>query len=432
MSLLSLLNRNRLKRNSNLRRIIDNIGWLFFDKILRMGIGLFVGAWVARYLGPDQFGLVSYAMAIVAMCGSVAGLGLYGIIVRDLVQRPVDTYTTLGTAFLLQSLGGLLAFILAIVAISIIRPADDLIRLVVAILGFALIFKSVDVVKYWFESQVKSKYPVLVENGVFLAMAAARVYLILVQASLMSFVWISLVEAVLVAGGLLLTYKRNSGPIFEWRVSFLRAKALLLESWPLILSSAASMINMRMDQAMLGSMVSSHVVGNYSAAVRLAEVWLMIPSVVGASIYPAIIEAKGISEQLYRYRLFLITGVMAALVVPVATVISIFSDEIVILIFGGQYSSAGNYLSLYIWTGVPYLIFFVVNQMFYIEGLLKIAFAVSVFSLFSNILLNSLLIPLYGGEGAVIATLITTICSTLLSLFILNMKVGIFFGRRKN
>ncbi|AVO55232.1 flippase [Ectopseudomonas mendocina] len=431
MSLL-LLNRDRLKRNSSLRKIIDNIGWLFFDKILRMGIGLFVGAWVARYLGPDQFGLVSYAMAIVAMCGSIAGLGLYGIIVRDLVQRPADTYTTLGTAFVLQSLGGLLAFILTVVVISIVRPADDQIRLIVAVLGFAIIFKSADVVKYWFESQVKSKYSVLVENGIFLVMAAARIYLILVQASLMSFVWITLIEAVLVAGGLLLIYKRNSGPIIDWRFNFLRAKALLLESWPLILSAVASMINMRMDQAMLGSMVSSHVVGNYSAAVRLAEVWLMIPSVIGASVYPAIIEAKGISEQLYRYRLLLITGVMAALVVPVATVISIFSDEIILLVFGGQYSSAGSYLSLYIWTGVPYLIFFVVNQMFYIEGLLKIAFAVSVFSLFSNILLNSLLIPLFGGEGAALATLITTICSTLLSLFILNVKVGIFFGRRKN
>lgn len=431
MSLL-LLNRDRLKKNSSLRKIIDNIGWLFFDKILRMGVGLFVGAWVARYLGPDQFGLVSYAMAIVAMCGSVAGLGLYGIIVRDLVQRPADTYTTLGTAFVLQSLGGLLAFILTIVVISIVRPADDQIRLIVAVFGFAIIFKSADVVKYWFESQVKSKYSVLVENGVFLVMAAARIYLILVKASLMSFVWISLVEAVLIAGGLLLIYKRNSGPIIDWRFNFLRAKALLLESWPLILSAVASMINMRMDQAMLGSMVSSHVVGNYSAAVRLAEVWLMIPSVIGASVYPAIIEAKGISEQLYRYRLLLITGVMATLVVPVAIVISIFSDEIILLVFGGQYSSAGSYLSLYIWTGVPYLIFFVVNQMFYIEGLLKIAFAVSVFSLFSNILLNSLLIPLFGGEGAALATLITTICSTLLSLFILNVKVGIFFGRRKN
>jgi PST family polysaccharide transporter len=192
----------------------------------------------------------------------------------------------------------------------------------------------------------------------------------------------------------------------------------------------ASMINMRMDQVMLGSMVNNTVVGNYSAAVRLAEVWLIIPGIIGASIYPAIIAAKGKSEELYRQRILQTTKLMAAGVLPVAVIISLLSGQIVHLVFGQQYAFAGNYLAIYIWTGVPYLVFFVLNQMFYIEGLLKVGFVVSVFSVSSNVLLNFILIPMFGGMGAAISTLITAIGSTLLSLFILNLKTGIFLKRK--
>jgi O-antigen/teichoic acid export membrane protein len=406
--------------------MLTNTGWLLGDKILRMGMGLLVGVWVARYLGPEQFGAINYAMAIVALFGALAGLGLNGIVVRDLVRKPEGTSLTLGTAFVLQLIGGFLAFVLAVVAISIMRPADDLARTMVAILGFALVFKAAEVVKYWFESQVKSKYTVWAEHGVFLALAAVRVVLILNQAPLLAFVWAALAETALAGVFLLLVYSRKAGALSRWSANLSRAKGLLMESWPLILGSMASMINMRMDQVMLGSMVNNTVVGNYSAAVRLAEVWLIVPGIIGSSIYPAIIAAKEKSEELYRQRILQTTKLMAAGVLPVAVLISLLSDHIVHLVYGQQFASAGNYLAIYIWTGVPYLIFFVLNQMFYIEGLLRIGFGLSIFTVLSNVVLNLVLIPGFGGTGAALASLLTSWCTVLLSLAILNSKTGIF------
>jgi len=418
--------RARIEHRRNLQNALTNTGWLFGDKILRMGVGLLVGVWVARYLGPEQFGLMNYAMAIVALFGAIAGLGLNGIVVRDLVQKPEGTHLTLGTAFVLQLIGGFVAFVLAVAAISIMRPTDDLARTMVAILGFALVFKAAEVVKYWFESQVKSKYAVWAESGVFLVLAAVRVVLILNQAPLLAFVWAALAETALAGVFLLLIYSRKVGALSRWSASLSRAKGLLMESWPLILGSMASMINMRMDQVMLGSMANNAVVGNYSAAVRLAEVWLIVPGIIGSSIYPAIIAAKGKSEELYRQRILHTTRLMAAGVLPLAVIISLLSDQIVHLVYGQQYAFAGNYLAIYIWTGVPYLVFFVLNQMFYIEGLLKIGFFVSVFSVSLNLMLNFILIPMFGGMGAAVSTLIAAIGSTLLSLFILNLKTRIF------
>jgi PST family polysaccharide transporter len=430
LKLLSAPLRARVEHRPNLQNALTNTGWLLGDKILRMGVGLLVGVWVARYLGPEQFGAMNYAMAIVALFGALAGLGLNGIVVRDLVRKPEGTNLTLGTAFVLQLIGGFLAFVLAVAAISIMRPADDLARTMVAILGFALVFKAAEVVKYWFESQVKSKYTVWAENGVFIALAAIRVVLILNQAPLLAFVWAALAETALAGVFLLLIYSRKVGALSRWNASLSRAKGLLMESWPLILGSMASMINMRMDQVMLGSMVNNTVVGNYSAAVRLAEIWLIVPGIISSSIYPAIIAAKEKSEELYRQRILQTTKLMAAGVLPVAVIISLLSDHIVHLVYGQQFASAGNYLAIYIWTGVPYLVFFILNQMFYIEGLLKVGFVVSVFAVSSNLLLNYMLIPVFGGVGAAFATLATAVGATLLSLFILNLKTGIFLKRK--
>ncbi len=420
--------RARIEHRHNLQEILVNIGWLFGDKLLRMGVGLLVGVWVARYLGPEQFGLMSYAMAIVALVSSAGSLGLNGIVVRDIVMEPDTADVTLGTAFLLQIIGGFLAFVLGLIAISIARPDDDLARFMVAVLGFVMVFKAAEVVKYWFESQVKSKYTIWVENAVFLVLAAVRVGLILAQASLLAFVWATFAEAALVAVFLLLLYAKKVGTLPFRSASVLRAKHLLMESWPLILVSFASFINMRMDQVMLGAMTNDLVVGNYSAAVRISEVWLMIPGILGASIFPAIIAAKEKSEVMYRKRILQISSYMAMVVLLVALVISTGANQITYLLYGKQYASAGGYLAILIWSGVPYLIFFAFNQMYYIEKLVRISFYVAAFAVTSNISLNLALIPVYGGTGAAVATLITAFGSTAVSLTILNVKTGIFWG----
>jgi O-antigen/teichoic acid export membrane protein len=420
--------RARVEHRPNLQKILGNVGWLFGDKVLRMGVGLLVGVWVARYLGPEQFGLMSYAMAIVALVSSVGSLGLNGIVVRDLVKEPDTADVTLGTAFLLQIIGGFLAFALAMIAINIARPDDGLAKLMVALLSFAILFKATEVVKYWFESQVKSKYTIWVESGVFLVLATVKVGLILAQASLLDFVWAALAEAALVAVLLSLLYAKKVGKLPLRSASVLRAKILLMESWPLILVSVATLINMRMDQVMLGAMTNDLVVGNYSAAVRISEVWLMIPFILGASIFPAIIAAKEKDEAIYRKRILQISYYIAPAVLLAALVISVEANQIICLLYGKQYASAGGYLAILIWSGVPYLIFFVVNQMYYIERLLKIPFYVAVFTVISNISLNLILIPSYGGTGAALATLITSFASSALSLTILNFKTGIFWG----
>ena len=204
------------KLSPRLRKIITNISWLFADRILRLGVGVFVVALIARYLGPQQFGLFSYASAFVALFYTFAGLGLERIVVRDIVHDPSCKNEILGTAFVLKLLGGTITSLLAIATISLVRPNDTLSRWLVGSLAAITIFEAFDAIDFWFQVQVKSKYTVLAKNTAFIIVTLIRITLIQMQAPLIAFAWATLVEAILGAIGLVIAYKFNKQTLLTW------------------------------------------------------------------------------------------------------------------------------------------------------------------------------------------------------------------------
>lgn len=166
--------RIRLEGRVALQKILANTGWLFIDKIIRMGVGLLVGIWVARYLGPEQFGLYNYALSFVALFSALATLGLDGIVVRDIVRDPSCKDETLGTAFVLKLIGGGLTFLFVVGANSLLRPHDRLTQWLVGIIALGTIFQAFDTIDFWFQSQVKSKHTVYSKNTAQLAINIVR------------------------------------------------------------------------------------------------------------------------------------------------------------------------------------------------------------------------------------------------------------------
>jgi PST family polysaccharide transporter len=70
-----------------LHTMLSNTGWLMIDRFVRLFLGVAVGAWVARYLGPERYGELCYSIALVALFQTVANLGADGIIIRDICRR---------------------------------------------------------------------------------------------------------------------------------------------------------------------------------------------------------------------------------------------------------------------------------------------------------------------------------------------------------
>lgn len=410
--------RDRIAHRTHLLKAVSNTGWLFADHVVRMAVGLVIGVWMARYLGPEQFGLLNYAMAFVALFAVFANLGLNSIVVRELVKHPQDSDTTLGSAFVLQTIGSILALALIVVAIVLIRPEDEAAKLIVAVLGLSMLFKPSGIVQCWFESQVQSKYSVWVENSVFLTFSAVKVALIILQAPLMAFVWAVLAEALFVAAGLFGIYAWQGGRLSAWQHQFQRARTLLRDGWPLILSGLAVMTYMRIDQIMLGQMLGDEAVGVYSAAVRISEAWYFVPAAIGASVFPAIIKARKQGEEIYYRNLQKLYDLMVLVALCVAVPMTFVSRWLVELLFGNGYQAAAPVLSISIWSGLGVAMSVIHGKWLLAEGLQKYSLLYAIAGALINVMLNLYLIPRHGLVGAAWATLCAQIAPIFLQLFI--------------
>ena len=409
--------RKRVEGRQSLQKIINNAAWLSIDKFLRMGVGLVVSIWVVRYLGPDRFGQLSYATAFVALFGAIATLGLDGIVVRELVRKPDDANEILGSAFYLRVVGGITTFVVSLVAIFLLRRNDPLSWSLVAIIAAGTFFQAVDVIDFWFQSQVLSRYTVIAKNSAFLLMALAKVGLILTHASLMMFAWVALAEIILGAIGLMLAYRYLGHRPTAWRGVLSRCLSLLGDSWPMILSGFSVAVYMKIDQVMLGDMAGNGAVGIYTSATKLTEIWYMIPMVIVSSVFPAIVQSKEQDEQLYYRRITRLFSLMAAVSLPIAVPMSLCSNWVVVKLYGASYQAAGPVLAVHIWASL--FVFYGVAQGPWdlTENLTRLAMVRIVIGAIVNILLNLWLVPAYGALGAAVATVV----SQALAAVILNI-----------
>jgi len=420
-----------------IRKVVSNISWLLVDKLIRMIGGLFVGIWVARYLGPDAFGKLSYAIAFIGLFGSFSAFGLQAIVVRELVKKQYPSKELLSSAFLIQVISAITAYIFCNTLIFVLRDDDYVVRLLVVLLSFILLFRSTDFIKYYFEANVESKYIVWVENSVFVAGSVARIFLILTKADIYSFAILMIFEAFLLAALLLFLYSKKVGsriwPYF-YANSFFR---LLKNSWPLMLSSVTVMIYMRIDQIMLGELADDSAVGVYSAAIRISEIWYLIPTIVSASLFPSLVAHHQSNRIRFDKSLQFQYELMVYLSVLIAIPVTFLSNYIIEILYGGAYSDAAQVLVVHIWSGVFVFLGVVSQQWFIAEHRERQALYRTAAGMIVNIGLNLILIPKYQAVGAAWATLIAQAVAALFfdlssratwPMFRMKMK-ALLFGR---
>jgi O-antigen/teichoic acid export membrane protein len=411
--------------NAGAMKYFKNTSWLLGEKILRMTLGLFVGVWVARYLGPERFGLFSYAQSFVALFAAIATLGLDGIVIRELVKDQSKRDSLLGTAFILKLTGAVL--VLLFLAVSVFFQSNDhQTNLLIFIIASATVFQSFNIIDFYFQSKVLSKYVVYSNVFSLLLSSVIKVILILNEAPLIAFAYVILFDSLVLASGFIYFYFQNKLPIFAWSFDKNWAKSLLKDSWPLILSGLVVSMYMKIDLVMIKNMLGSADVGQYAAAVRLSEIWYFIPLVVSSSLFPAILNAKKISTELYYSRIQQLYDLMAWIAIAIAIPMTFLSDWVVHLLYGAQFSAAGGVLMIHIWSAVFVFLGVASSKWFIAEGLQRYTFYRTLFGAIVNIGLNFVLIPQHGIYGAAIATLVSQFVASYL-FNVVNKKSRITF-----
>ena len=398
--------RQRLAGRRKLQQVLENTGWLFFDNVLRMGVGLLVSIWVTRYLGPERYGELSYATAFVFVFSSIGALGLDWVVVRNLVRTPERRDEILGSAFILKLMGGSASFCLAIGSVLLLRPDDRLATWLIAIIALGTVFQSFGVINFWFQSQVQSKYSAYARSAAFLAISLIKIALIQLQAPLIAFAWAALAEVVLGSAALLSAYRISGRHAMNWRWTRLMAGELMRDSWPLLLTDVVMLAYRRIDQVMLGEMVGKSEVGIYAVAVMLAEVWYFIPMAITSSVFPSVVEARQSGEELFQDRLQRYYNLMSFLGWAVALPVTLVANWVVGLFFGPSYAMAGPMLTGLIWGGLFINLSIARSSFLTIMNWTRLHFVTDLLGCLLNVALNLYLIPRYGGMGAVIASLV--------------------------
>ena len=388
------------------RKYFANTSWLLGERVLRMVISLFVGIYVARYLGPERFGLLSYSVSFVWLFSSLASFGLNNILVRELVQSPEQRNNLLGTVFWLKVFG---TFVMATAIALALQFFEDEQQTywMIFIIALGYLFQTTNVIELYFQAQVQSKFIVRAQVAQMLITSLFKIYLIYIQAELIWFAFALMLDQAVAAALFLIVYcwKINFFPFFtfHWK----RAKKLMDGALPLIFSGMMVLLYMKIDQVMLKEMLNAKAVGVYAAAVKLCEAWYFIPSAIMASLFPAIIESRKESEEYYENRVQKLYEMMVWGSLLVAIPTSFLADWFIQVLYGAIFQEAAIVLKIYIWTFVFVSLGVASSHWLVAENLEKYALLRSLLGAIINITLNWYMIPIYGITGAAYATLIT-------------------------
>jgi O-antigen/teichoic acid export membrane protein len=398
-------------------KYLKNTGWLMFGKLLSLVLGMLI----ARYLGPTEFGNLSFALALVGILSAVGALGLDTFIVREIIQEPHKRNEILGTSLWLRIIVNALLIPLGVLIYLSYHHLSDSsgkpLTIMVALLGLASFFKSFNIIDAFFQSQVLSKHIVQVQNICLFISATVKIIVLSLNLPLIYIVFSLVFDGFILALGLIIIYQKRGYNIFEWTFDKKRAKSLLKQSFPLILSAVMVSIYMQIDQIMLKTS-GSHAVGIYSAAAKISEAWYFIPVAIVTSVFPAIINARKTDMERYEKRLKNLYDLLVFISLPIAVFISFFGSQIIHIIYADKYEGAGPMLSIHIWSGLFVFLGSASSQYLLAEGYTKISFHRTMTGAVVNILLNLWLIPKYAGLGASIATLVAVFTSAFYILLI--------------
>lgn len=402
--------------HAGFQKYFKNTGWMFGGRMFALAISFIVGIYMARYLGPSNYGLLSYVLSFVGLFGFLASFGVDNIVSREIVKDHTKKDILIGTAFYIKIIGSILA-IVSIFIVSLFTTKDIFTLGLIWLFSLNFIPQAFNIIETYLQSQVLAKKIVTAQFISNTVSAILKIICISLDKGIFWLTLIYILETILYSGILLFTFRKFGNHIREWRFNKKVAILLLKDSWPLMLSSVAIGIYMKIDQVMIKNMLGNEPAGIYAVAVKLSEVWYFIPTLICVSISPSIINAAKIGKDFLDKRMRGLYFFMFWLSFSIAIFTTIFAHLIVKTLFGTAYLGSVSTLQIYVWAGVSVSLGVSVSQYLVANNLTKISFYNTIAGAIINIVLNIILIPKIGILGGAIATVISYTISTF-SVFI--------------
>lgn len=393
-------------------RTVKNAGWLIGGRLMNKVLALLVGVLTARYLGPGNYGLIDYATAYVTFFASLCNLGINSVIIKILADHPDDEGTVIGTTLALRGISSLLSAVMMVGIVAVIDRGEPITIAVVALSSLGLLFQVFDTLKQWFQSRLQSKYAAIATTISYVLMSVYKLILLITGKSVEWFALATSVEYLGIAVLLYIAYKRNGGPKFAFSREM--AKELLKTSSSFIVSGLMVSVYATTDKLMLKQLMDEASVGYYGLAVTLSGTWGFLLQAVIDSVYPSVIRSHSQSPEAFARRNRQLYALVLYGAGFISLVVCLLAEPIVRILYGEAYLPAVAPLRIVVWyTAFSYL-GVARNAWMVCEGRQKYLQLLYTAAALINVVLNWLLIPLWGGAGAALASLVTQMSTTVL------------------
>lgn len=412
-----------MKITGTVKKVLENSGWMIGQQVYFMILSLVIGSLSARYLGPSNYGLINYGASLISFFTIISKLGLDGVIINEMIKLPEKQGDYLGVALVMRLVTSIISLFAIVIVVRIIEPNNDMLYVITLLQSFAIILQSYEVFTYWFQLNLKMKY---VSIAMMIAQTVAgiwRIGLLVIGASVYWFALSTSIQYIFSAVVVILFFRREKEKNLKLHCSIRDGKALLCKSYHFIISGLAITLYMQIDKIMIGKIISNEAVGIYTAATTIAALWEFVPTALVNSARPVIIKKYETNHDEYLKRFQQLLLIVSLMSIFVSVGMMLLGKIAVCILYGIQYIEATAPLYILIWSTGFAMIGTVRSIWIVAEGYNKYSKYYILIGAAVNMILNIILISVWGITGAAIATLIAQ--------FVVALIAPLFFSKTR-
>ena len=388
-------------------RVFKNAFWIISIQIVKSLLGIVISMLTARFLGPSNFGLINYASSIVAFITPIMYLGLNSVLVQEIINFPEKEGETLGTAILMSFISSLFCIIGILAFVSIINRGERETIIVCVLYSVLLIFQALELIMYWFQSKLKSKYTSIVALVAYIIVSAYKIFLLITEKSIYWFALSNALDYMLIAFALLIIYLRLGGQKLSFSPK--AAKRMFVVSKYYIISNLMITVFSQTDKIMLKLMIDDSATGYYSAAATCAGMTSFVFSAIIDSFRPMIFQYKKTDYVKYEKSIVILYSIIIYLSLAQSVAFSLLAPVIISILYGSAYTASVSVLQTIVWYCTFSYLGGARDIWILSENKQKHLLTINAVGAVMNVILNYFLILPLAADGAAIASVITQI-----------------------
>ena len=401
-----------------MNKVAKNATWIIACRIAQAVFGFVISILTARYLGPSNYGLITYASSLVTFVTPLMQLGFSNILVQELVHHSDMEGKILGTSMFLS----VVSSFCCVSGVSVFAYAanpDEPVTIIVCILySCILFFKALNLMKYWFQAKLLSKYTSIISLAAYLVVSAYKVFLLATAKNIFWFAISNAFDFALIAAGMIIVYRKLGGQRLS--ISLSVGKTMFARSKHYILSSMMLVVFSQTDKIMLKLMINEAATGYYGAAVACAALTGFVFEAIIDSFRPSIFEGQSSGGTVFEHRMILCYSVIIYLSLLQSVMMTLLARMIVLILYGSAYSPSINALRIVVWYTTFSYMGSVRNIWILANDLQRYLWKINMAGALANVLLNALLIPCFGINGAAAASLMTQFFTNVIVGYIIQ------------